>query len=159
MIPNQIHSQCCITYILLYHELDMMPMMTIDGKVYRLCAEFCLDHGDFDANLHRGLRHVKSDSDNLTKTTADEADRFFTLGYLVEPDDNDETGRFTNYVYALNASTEPMSVWLIYDYVRVLVDGRTGTVGLGSRYNNESNERSGYPYTFESAWDQSPRGI
>ncbi|KAL8698615.1 MAG: hypothetical protein Q9201_006472 [Fulgogasparrea decipioides] len=158
MILDHIHSECRITYILCYHELDMMPMMTIDCQVYRLWAEVSLDHGDFDANLHRGLRHVKSDSSNLTMTTADEADKFIPLGYLVEPDDNDETGRLTNYVFALNVSTEPMSLWLIYDHVRTFAVGGTGLVGLGSRYTNLSNESSGRRYTYEGEFEESSKG-
>ena len=44
-----------------------------------------------------------------------ESDVFIAFGWLVE---SNETGfhRTTNYVYCLNLSTEPMSLWLIYDY-------------------------------------------
>ena len=41
-------------------------------------------------------------------------DKFLALGWLVE--NNQDGARTTRYVCALNTSTKPVSMWLIYDY-------------------------------------------
>ncbi|KAL8729153.1 MAG: hypothetical protein Q9166_004892 [cf. Caloplaca sp. 2 TL-2023] len=74
-------------------------------------------------------------------------DLFYPLGYLVEPDDADYNGRITNFVWALNLSTEPVSLWLIYDYVWEPYEGEEGLADLEQIYTNWFNYDSDRPYT------------
>ena len=43
-------------------------------------------------------------------------DNFLQLGWLAEKKNNDGPEQMTRYIVALNLSTNPLSMWLIYDY-------------------------------------------
>ncbi|KAL8765258.1 MAG: hypothetical protein Q9209_007614 [Squamulea sp. 1 TL-2023] len=74
-------------------------------------------------------------------------DLFYPLGYLVEPIDDEE--RITNFVWAVNISTKPASLWLIYDYLWEPNEGEEGIATLEQRYTNYFNYDSFRPYTEE----------
>ncbi|KAL8736590.1 MAG: hypothetical protein Q9181_002337 [Wetmoreana brouardii] len=82
-------------------------------------------------------------------TEAGRVDLFYSLGYLVEPDPLDYDGRVTNFVWAVNVSTESVSLWLIYDYVWDRAEGEAGTAHLEKIYMNRYNYNYDFPYTEE----------
>ncbi|KAL8900410.1 MAG: hypothetical protein Q9207_005712 [Kuettlingeria erythrocarpa] len=92
-------------------------------------------------------------------------DYFLPLGSLVEGPNDGKKKRLTNYCWALNISTDPVSLWLAFDYVKTNFVGDDTNVDLSEIYLNHGNEYRGFPYTFErvlqlpgylglgSAWD------
>ncbi|KAL8900521.1 MAG: hypothetical protein Q9207_005657 [Kuettlingeria erythrocarpa] len=97
---------------------------------------------------------------------APSGDFFLPLGSLIEAAaDNKGEKRATNYCWALNISTDPASLWLVFDYVLDSYRGHDTTVDLSQIYLNEYNELTNYAYAFEevpqghgylglgSAWD------
>ncbi|KAL8975090.1 MAG: hypothetical protein Q9197_000669 [Variospora fuerteventurae] len=93
-------------------------------------------------------------------------DFFLPLGSLVEIASDGNNKRLTNYCWALNISTDPVSLWLVFDYVKTNFLGDDTNVQLSQIYLNQGNESRGFPYTFDevpqaqqgylglgSAWD------
>ncbi|KAL8653804.1 MAG: hypothetical protein Q9210_001886 [Variospora velana] len=92
-------------------------------------------------------------------------DFFLPLGSLVETASDKNNKRLTNYCWALNISTDPVSLWLVFDYVQTDYFGDDTNVRLSQIYLNHGNESRGFPYTFDelpqapgylglgSAWD------
>ncbi|KAL8900918.1 MAG: hypothetical protein Q9207_005451 [Kuettlingeria erythrocarpa] len=81
----------------------------------------------------------------------EEADSFLPLGHLIEPDEDDESGRLTNYVWALNISTHPWSLWLIFDYLSDDDYEDDCSISLGELYRNPRNARKHYQRTVASS--------
>ncbi|KAL8832114.1 MAG: hypothetical protein Q9170_005011 [Blastenia crenularia] len=83
-------------------------------------------------------------------------DFFHPLGNLVECTCTDAglyQERLTNYIWALNISTDPVSLWLVFDYVRYDTDGEPSQVELCKVYWNQHNEFHYHeaPYTYDNA--------
>ncbi|KAL9605306.1 MAG: hypothetical protein Q9179_001480 [Wetmoreana sp. 5 TL-2023] len=85
--------------------------------------------------------------DELSMKDAKQADIFVPLGYLIEP--HEEGERITNYVWALNISTKPKSLWLIYDYVTIDKGWEDCQASLYEIYWNFPNMCRNHPYTYE----------
>ena len=66
-------------------------------------------------------------------------DVFLTLGWMIERN-QDGFHRATAYVCALNLSTEPVSMWLIFDYLLMTEDGRLAQRGLPEYSTSYGNE-------------------
>lgn len=138
-----------------------IPVIVYNGKTYSLrTSTGALDHQlpEEEENQHetclRQIRHWHGDSKSLYSSSKTEKpdskrekpDSFLPLGFLIEPDDEDEAGRLTNYVWALNITTNPWSLWLIYDYLAEDDLGFHCTVDLGEIYNNHRNAGKDYRY-------------
>ncbi|KAL8840304.1 MAG: hypothetical protein Q9170_001388 [Blastenia crenularia] len=80
----------------------------------------------------------------------DTGDFFLPLGNVVEVSGVGRHERLTNYVWALNISTDPVSLWLVFDYQINMPDGGVGEVGLREIYRNRYNEDHVYedPFTW-----------
>ncbi|KAL8829938.1 MAG: hypothetical protein Q9170_005959 [Blastenia crenularia] len=80
-------------------------------------------------------------------------DFFLPIGYLVERicTDAKRQDRLTNYVWALNISTDPVSLWLVFDYETCDADGEASNVELSNIYRNRHNEVHEYLYTYDDA--------
>ncbi|KAL8903349.1 MAG: hypothetical protein Q9207_003984 [Kuettlingeria erythrocarpa] len=63
---------------------------------------------------------------------------FLPLGYLVLADGHGEPGRLTQYAWALNLSSKPMALWLLFDYMSVDFEGNDCAVDLRDIYADES---------------------
>lgn len=75
---------------------------------------------------------------------------FPSPGNLVEPDAGDEdAGRATNYVWAINVTTDPWSLWLIYDYLSEEDLGFDCVISLHEIYNNVPNAREHRWHTYK----------
>ncbi|KAL9014042.1 MAG: hypothetical protein Q9173_001292 [Seirophora scorigena] len=76
-------------------------------------------------------------------------DFFLPLGSFIEAANEEGEKRLTNYCWALNVSTDPVSLWLVFDYVMVTPGGDHATIKLSQVYLNERNEYDHYGYAFE----------
>lgn len=92
---------------------------SIDAFFHHLPAKY----GRVEKGHFRQLVYESPEGyERIFKTTnSADGDYFVPLGFLVEGpyrdlDTEDAGGRTTNYVWALNVSTTPKSLWLVYDY-------------------------------------------
>ncbi|KAI4124202.1 MAG: hypothetical protein LQ338_004931 [Usnochroma carphineum] len=125
------------------HELesDDIPVMYHEGKTYSLCpSAYCLNHeppeGKEEADT--GFRQLNYEGQTHSHKGFG-SDFFLPLGNLIEPDDKRPAGRLTNYVWALNITTDPVSLWLVYDYVSETELGDKVTTDLSHIYQNVWN--------------------
>ncbi|KAI4193050.1 MAG: hypothetical protein LQ346_004016 [Caloplaca aetnensis] len=63
---------------------------------------------------------------------------FLPLGYLVLADVHGEPGRLTQYAWALNLSSKPIALWLLFDYMSVDFEGNECAIDLHDIYADES---------------------
>lgn len=86
-----------------------------------------------------------------SSSDTEQVDSYLPLEYLIEPEDGNEAGagRLTNYVWALNVTTDPVSLWLVYDYVSQDDLGYDMVIDLDKIYLNPRNVRNSCPYTYE----------
>ncbi|KAL8900917.1 MAG: hypothetical protein Q9207_005450 [Kuettlingeria erythrocarpa] len=149
-------------YALRQHQLnDDIPVMVHDHTIYYLRPDIgALDHdppaGKKEANTFYNQLFSRPDGQKspwpfvYANSTGD---FFLPLGSLVEAP-SAESGpeeRLTNYVWALNISTDPVSLWLVFEYVTATPDGRDAHVDLRNVYWNQANELDELPYTYDEA--------
>ncbi|KAL8900520.1 MAG: hypothetical protein Q9207_005656 [Kuettlingeria erythrocarpa] len=146
------------------HQLDGdVPVMVHNGRIYYLrpddgvllhdVPELPQEMADtVFKQLHFGSPHPKT----FSSTEHGNGDFFLPLGSLVEEATADNGGkkRLTNYCWALNISTDPVSLWLVFDYVKTDPEEDDSTVNLSQIYLNECNEVHAFSYAFE----QVPQG-
>ncbi|KAL8927290.1 MAG: hypothetical protein Q9208_002467 [Pyrenodesmia sp. 3 TL-2023] len=149
-------------YPLRQHQLtDDIPVVVHDHKIYYLRPDLAvLDHdppaGKEEANTFYNqlfYRPDRQESPSPFVYANPTGDFFLPLGSLVEAPSLD-TGpeeRLTNYVWALNISTDPVSLWLVFDYVTTTPNGEDSHVRLGNVYWNQHNELDELPYTYDEA--------
>ncbi|KAL8941829.1 MAG: hypothetical protein Q9216_002007 [Gyalolechia sp. 2 TL-2023] len=80
-------------------------------------------------------------------------DFFLPLGSLVETASEKSKGekRLTNYIWALNISTDPVSLWLVFDYVTADSLDRNTTVDLCEMYPNQRSKDDQLLYIWDRA--------
>ncbi|KAL8752069.1 MAG: hypothetical protein Q9184_005857 [Pyrenodesmia sp. 2 TL-2023] len=161
-----------------HHLDDDVPVMVHGSKTYYLRPDYTVLMHDAPAP-HKGAntwfvqlfydqRLGPNEQQRLSPFGhADRAsgDFFLPLGSLVETKNDEGEKRLTNYCWALNVSTDPVSLWLVFDYVMVTPSGDDATIEISEVYLNERNELDNYAYAFEkvpqaagylgldSAWD------
>lgn len=82
-------------------------------------------------------------------TNAGQGHCFLPLGYLTEFSTKEKSGRLTNYVWAINVTTDPKSLWLIYDYVTQDEMGDEMIANLSTVYMNVHNILNARKYTHQ----------
>lgn len=101
------------------HDFDSssIPVAEHEGKIYGLRPSMrTLYHEPNDdiEEADTGFRQLAREHTDKPLHT----DSFIKLGHLIELDGEDPSaGRLTNYKWALNVITDPVSLWLIYDYL------------------------------------------
>ncbi|KAL8736763.1 MAG: hypothetical protein Q9166_000129 [cf. Caloplaca sp. 2 TL-2023] len=140
-----------IYYAMDFHRLTSRdtPVMVYKGKTYSLRistgapAHQLPDEEEND--LETCFRQIRYESEGGQKFYVSlgtkQPDSFLPLGYLVGPDEDNKAGRATNFVWALNITRDPVSLWLIYDYVLQDDLGLDWIGGLPQVYNNIQNAR------------------
>ncbi|KAL8906334.1 MAG: hypothetical protein Q9207_002109 [Kuettlingeria erythrocarpa] len=76
-------------------------------------------------------------------------DHFLPLGGFIERANDKGEKRSINYFWALNISTDPVSLWLVFDYVMDSYRGHDTTIELSQIYLNEYNVETNYGYAYE----------
>lgn len=177
MILDRLEHDVCIAGTILLHKVEpnRIPVIALGGRIYSLCIfSLALHHRlpketqqkEAGSNF-RLITYEASNTETASRSTvyrspknveivnklkmknAGQADIFLPLGYLIEPDHDGETGRITNYVWALNISTEPKSLWLIFDYMTGDGAGEEAQVTLDDLYSNIYNVLANVPYSDE----------
>ncbi|KAL8919376.1 MAG: hypothetical protein Q9208_006829 [Pyrenodesmia sp. 3 TL-2023] len=157
-----------------HHLDDDVPVMVYNGKTYYLRPDNTVLIHDAppsqkEANTFYKQFHFGEERPtpfiSTDHATQGNGDFFLPLGSLVEAANDGGEKRLTNYCWALNISTDPVSVWLVYEYVTTDFLGDEITVQLSDIYLNQGNEWKEFPYTFDrlppaqaylgldSAWD------
>lgn len=150
MVLDKHHDNIRLSWILDGHNIqpNQIPVMYREGKIYSLLAtSFALTHerpvGDETVPVGN-CRQIEFESCNSIKKFvplgAEEPHSFVILGYLTEPCDGIPSGgHITNYVWALDVTTEPKSLWLIYNYLTSDDVGNDATLRLSEVYEHEYN--------------------
>lgn len=167
-IVDNVERTSDIHHALESHQLSPrdIPVVVHKGKTYSLRTNTgALDHQqqipDEDENeletYFCQIRYADEEdcksqysSSEVGKQTG-KPDSFLPLGYLIEPDEDDEAGRLTNYVWALNISTDPWSLWLIFDYLSDDDFEIDCSISLGEFYRNPRNAGKHYHDTLASS--------
>ena len=89
--------------------------LTIDPPYWRLYRDQSQGIDFFVAPKTKDQRVKSEDQEKMWVREETAADIFLQLGWLVEKS-KDGPEQMTRYVVALNLSTNPFSMWLIYDY-------------------------------------------
>ncbi|KAI4187475.1 MAG: hypothetical protein LQ346_005483 [Caloplaca aetnensis] len=147
-----------------HHLNDDVPIMVHNGKTYHLRPGYAvLMHntppGQKGASTwftqlfyHQRLRpNDKERPSPFCHADRASGDFFLPLGSFIEAANDVGEKRATNYCWALNISTDPVSLWLVFDYVMVSPRGKDTTIKLSEVYLNEYNEEFNYGYAFEKA--------
>ncbi|KAL8757866.1 MAG: hypothetical protein Q9199_001894 [Rusavskia elegans] len=143
---------CAINYHLCFPR--DIPVMSYRGQTYRMKPSGDpLRHttpkgqGPGTMTFFRQIR--QKGGDVFPSSSALKMDpSFYALGFLVEPS-NEKAGRETNYVWAINISTKPWSLWLIYDYVSWGVYGTKPNNDVRQIYKKTSSAERGLSYTYD----------
>ncbi|KAI4280542.1 MAG: hypothetical protein L6R38_004379 [Xanthoria sp. 2 TBL-2021] len=131
-----------------------IPVMSYRGQIYRMKPSGdALRHttpkgkGPGTMTFYRQIRQKGGDVfPSLSALNIDHP--FYALGFLVEPS-NEKAGRETNYVWAINISTKPWSLWLIYDYVSWEFDGTKPNNDVRQIYKKTWSADRGLSYTYD----------
>ncbi|KAL8918611.1 MAG: hypothetical protein Q9208_007255 [Pyrenodesmia sp. 3 TL-2023] len=160
-VIDNVERSGLIHYALNFHQLPSqdIPVVVHEGKRYSLrISTSALDHqlpdDEENHDLDTWFRQISyQDGSNhhlyrsSEKKEKEQPDSFLPLGRLIEPHEADKGGRATNYVWAINISTDPWSLWLIYDYLSEDDLGFDCTVGLREIYSSTDNSRECRAYT------------
>ncbi|KAI4184063.1 MAG: hypothetical protein LQ346_006181 [Caloplaca aetnensis] len=149
-----------------HHLNDDVPVMVHNGRTYYLRPGYAVLMHDTPSG-HKGastwftqlfynqrlrLNEEERPLPFCYANGATSGDFFLPLGSLIEEAaDSKGEKRATNYCWALNISTDPASLWLVFDYVMVSPSGHDTTIELSQIYLNEYNELTNYAYAFEEA--------
>ncbi|KAI4127326.1 MAG: hypothetical protein LQ338_003249 [Usnochroma carphineum] len=157
LILGNLDAEHRIHNVLSCHTIrpEYVPVMVYRNREYGFTpTEYALDHDlpkEYKQEEARDIRlrcQLVSGS-VIAPKDADGTDFFLPLGNLVErsneADEQDVGGPITNYVWALNVSTTPHSLWLIYDYV--FLTEEDPVVHLATIYSNIMNESRHRDYT------------
>ncbi|KAI4128360.1 MAG: hypothetical protein LQ338_002762 [Usnochroma carphineum] len=142
LMATNFWSWATIIGALYNHAFDSsnIPVMEYKGKIYGLRPSIRTLHhdpGDKIKEVDSGFRQLAQEH----SAKSFRSDSFIALGHLIEPDNETPSAcRVTNYVWALNVSTDPVSLWLVYDYVGVNDFGDEFITDLSHIYDNDWND-------------------
>lgn len=151
-----------------YKSKADIPVMVYKNKTYYLRPNnhvLCHDPPDIGDEANTSYDQLHYDGQEPTTSTfksdftqpgKGSGDFFLPLGHLVEPA-RDVGGeiRVTNFIWALNISTKPPSLWLIFDYL-TFTDVDDQVPDLSQIYWNTRNVSHQVPYMYERC--TSPEG-